>query len=449
MKAMIGPERQGRCKEMSAQTFESTLKIPAHPSFLQMFKIFAKIGILSFGGPAAQISLMHRFLVEENSWLTEKQFLNALSFCMLLPGPEAMQLATYAGWRLHGLKGGLAAGLLFVLPGAAIVLTLAIVYATLGSVPMVSALFLGVKAAVLIIVIEALLRVAKRALKSSIHWMIAGAAFVGLFFLSLPYPLIVFAAGLYGFCFQPRASDDDIAEIKATTSVQKTIFTILVWLVIWLIPIALIDPIFASSLLGTIGTFFSKLAVVTFGGAYAVLAYMAQDVVVQFGWLTAGEMMDGLGLAETTPGPLILVTEFVGFIAAFREGGMAAGLAGAAITLWATFVPCFLWIFAGAPYIDWISTRPRLSGALMAITAAVVGVIMNLSIWFGLHVLFAAVTLEEYGFITLWRPEFASIDWRVALLSAICGLLLLRLHWGIGRVLVLSSLAGWALITLT
>lgn len=433
---------------MTTNTRDTALGTSTHPSFTQIFKIFAKIGILSFGGPAAQISLMHRFLVEENPWLSEKQFLNALSFCMLLPGPEAMQLATYAGWRLHGLKGGLAAGLLFVLPGAFIVLALAIVYASFGSVPLVGALFLGIKAAVLIIVIEALLRVARRALKGSAHWIIAGAAFIGLFFLSLPYPLIIFSAALYGFCFLSNPSEDGIVEVTPTTSLHKTMVTILFWLVIWLVPIALVDQVFASPLLGTIGVFFSKLAVVTFGGAYAVLAYMAQDVVVQFGWLTAGEMMDGLGLAETTPGPLILVTEFVGFIAAFREGGMVAGLTGAAITLWATFVPCFLWIFAGAPYIDWISTRPRLSGALMAITAAVVGVIMNLSIWFGLHVLFKTVTREEYWILTLWRPELASIDWKVVLLSALCGVLLLRLHWGIARVLILSSLSGWLLVSL-
>ena len=420
-------------------TFNST------PTQREAFGVFAKIGLLSFGGPAAQISLMHRFLVDENKWLTEQQYLNALSFCMLLPGPEAMQLATYSGWRLHGIRGGLVAGLLFVVPGALVILALAMIYASFGTVPLVSALFLGVKAAVLIIVIEALLRVAKRALKGTAHWLIALFAFIGIFFLSLPYPLIILAAAIYGFFL----SGGGLVETEESTSIKssfrQTLTTILIGLVVWLGPIIAIDFLFNGSILSTIGGFFSKLAVVTFGGAYAVLAYMGQDVVTKLGWLSAGEMMDGLGLAETTPGPLILVTEFVGYIAAHREGGILLGLAGATITLWATFIPCFLWIFAGAPYIDWISAQPRLRGALQAITAAVVGVILNLSIWFGLHVLFTNVALEKIGILTLWKPELASIDWRVAVLSILCAFLLLKLHWGIVKVLALSAGLGWVL----
>jgi chromate transporter len=416
------------------------------PTRREAFNVFAKIGLLSFGGPAAQISLMHRYLVEEKAWLNEKQFLNGLSFCMLLPGPEAMQLATYTGWRLHGLFGGLIAGLLFVLPGAFIILALAAIYAELGNVPLVGALFLGVKAAVLIIVVEALLRVAKKALKGRDHWIIAALAFVGIFFLSLPYPLIVLIAALYGFALGARGADKDAA-IAVNTSLSQTLRTIAVWLVIWLVPIWLADQVFGTAILGALGIFFSKLAVVTFGGAYAVLAYMAQDVVTQLGWLSAGEMMDGLGLAETTPGPLILVTEFVGFLAAFREGGFWLGVAGAVVTLWATFAPCFLWIFTGAPYIEWIGAQPRLSGALSAITAAVVGVILNLSIWFGLHVLFQNVSLERHGVLTLWRPELASIDWRVLVLSTLCGFLLLKLHWGMVRVLAISAGLGWVMVS--
>jgi chromate transporter len=292
---------------------------------------FARIGLLSFGGPAAQIALMHRVLVDEKAWLSERQFLNALSFCMLLPGPEAMQLATYAGWRLHGVAGGLAAGLLFVLPGAAVVLALAVAYGAYGAAPLTATLFLGIKAAVLAIVIEALLRVAKRALKGPAQWVIAGLAFAGLFLFSLPFPLIIACAAIYGAMFG-RAGDQPAAAPVAASAVS-TARTAFIWLAIWLAPLAALDLLSAAPVLAEVGAFFAKLAVVTFGGAYAVLAYMAQDVVTGFGWLTAGEMMDGLGLAETTPGPLILVTQFVGYLAAFREGGVWLGLAGAAASL--------------------------------------------------------------------------------------------------------------------
>ncbi|MBL4892708.1 MAG: chromate efflux transporter [Rhizobiaceae bacterium] len=411
----------------------------------EMFGTFAKIGFLSFGGPAAQISLMHRIIVEEKGWLSEKQFLNALSFCMLLPGPEAMQLATYSGWRLHGVIGGLIAGLWFVLPGALIVLALAMIYAFFGNVPLVGALFLGVKAAVLIIVIEALLRVSKRALNGRIYWAIAALAFIGIFFLALPYPLIVFLAALFGFFWKSKTTETDNDEKTVSASFSSTIKTVLVWLLLWWIPVLILGQFSDQPILTEIAAFFSKLAVVTFGGAYAVLAYMGQDVVGSFGWLSAGEMMDGLGLAETTPGPLILVTEFVGFLAAFREGGFLLGMIGAIITLWVTFVPCFLWIFAGAPYIEWISAQPRLSGALSAITAAVVGVILNLSVWFGLHVFFKTVTPQKYGLITLWQPDLTSLDWRVVVLSALCAILLLKFHWNLIQVLLISAGLSWLL----
>ncbi|MEH6726518.1 MAG: chromate efflux transporter [Hyphomicrobiales bacterium] len=416
------------------------------PSFHTAFLVFLKIGVLSFGGPAAQIALMHRFLVDEQRWLTEKQFLNALSFCMLLPGPEAMQLATYAGWRLHGTKGGLMAGLLFVLPGAVVIFTLAALYAHFGDVSLVSSLFLGIKAAVLIIVVEALIKVSKRALDGRGHWIIAGLSFVGIFFLALPFPLIVFLAGLFGFLTASSKTDEN--RVAVNVSWKKTVWQIAVWLVIWWVPVFAVGAFSGAPILTEIGAFFSKLAVVTFGGAYAVLAYMAQDVVSQFGWLTAGEMMDGLGLAETTPGPLILVTQFVGFLAAFREGGFWLGAAGAAVTLWVTFVPCFLWIFAGAPYLDWVSDQPRLSGGLSAITAAVVGVILNLSIWFGLHVLFQSVTAHTVGPLKIWQPDVASIDWRVVILTVLCGVLLLRLRWSILCVLLCAALGGWLLATI-
>ena len=412
-----------------------------HPDFFTALRVWLKIGVLSFGGPAAQIALMHKLVVEEKNWLSETQYLNALNFCMLLPGPEAMQLATYAGWRMHGVRGGLAAGLSFVLPGALVVMILSAVYSVYGDISIINALFLGVKAAVVVVVIEALLRVAKRALVQTEHWFIAALAFVGIFFFDLPYPLIVIAAAAFGF-FRGQPDQSAAQAIARPAMAASTLKTVITWLAVWVIPFMLLYILGDQQFLLQLGAFFSKLAVVTFGGAYAVLAYLAQDVVTQFGWLTAAEMMDGLGLAETTPGPLILVTEFVGFIAGFREGGMALGVTAALITLWVTFVPCFLWIFAGAPYIEWISGQSKLKGALSAITAAVVGVILNLSAWFALHVLFASVTATQIGPLSLWIPDWTTLDWRVLLLVVFCAIAILRLHWSLVAVLLMSAIAG-------
>ena len=311
-----------------------------------------------------------------------------------------------------------------------------------------SALFLGVKAAVIIIVIEALLRVARRALLLPEHWLVAALAFVAIFFLALPFPLIIGLAAVFGF-IRARRDDERSTTVNLQVSPLGSLLTTLTWLLIWGLPMLALLAFDEHGLLLEIGVFFSKLAVVTFGGAYAVLAYLGQDVVVQFGWLSAGEMMDGLGLAETTPGPLILVNEFVGFIAAFREGGFYYGVMGAIVTLWVTFTPCFLWIFVGAPYIDWISSQARLRGALTAITAAVVGVILNLSIWFALHVFFTEVSMRSVGPLVLWWPELESLDWRVIVLAVACAIMLLRLHWGISRVLLLASLGGVLLSTLS
>ena len=411
------------------------------PSLAQATRVWCKVGILSFGGPAAQISLMHKQVVDENKWLGEQQFLNALGFCMLLPGPEAMQLATYAGWRLHGVIGGLIAGLLFVLPGAAVIMLLAGIYASYGDVPLVSALFYGVKAAVLVIVLEALIKVSKKALSEKIHWLIAALAFIALFFLSVPYPLIVFSAALYGFFITQKASST-VSERSGTISFRSSVSTIIIWLAIWLLPLLLLSLFGAPEILVKIGQFFSTLAVVTFGGAYAVLAYMAQDVVTQFGWLSAEEMIDALGLAETTPGPLILVTQFVGFLAGFKEGGFWLALSAAVVALWMTFAPCFLWIFTGAPYLEWISGQPRLKNALTAIMAAVVGVILNLSIWFALHVLFADITRVDFGFAHIWWPAFHSIEWLALGLFALSSMLVFKLHWNILKVLPTIAILG-------
>ncbi|MEL6947888.1 MAG: chromate efflux transporter [Pseudomonadota bacterium] len=431
-------------KEPKSQTnldtpLDTAPETPA--SLSDITRVWGRIGLVSFGGPAAQIALMHREIVERHRWLTEQQYLNALSFCMLLPGPEAMQLATYSGWRTHGVVGGLLAGLLFVLPGAAVIMALATLYVLYGSVPLVAALFLGVKAAVVIIVLEALLKVAKRALTGVDQWLIAIVAFVGIFFLNMPFPLLILLAGLYGFWTATRDQD---APPAPRVSSAHLVPTITVWGTIWLLPLALFWLFAPDSLFTDIATFFSTLAIVTFGGAYAVLAYMAQDVVQTSGWLTAGEMMDGLGLAETTPGPLILVTQFVGFLAAAKQGGIVEGVLAALVTLWVTFAPCFLWIFAGAPYVEQLAHQPRLRGALSAITAAVVGVILNLSLWFTLNVFFATVSEEAVGPFRAFVPDVSSLDWRAIVIAlAAAGLLLWR---KMNLLIVLAVCAGLGLL---
>ena len=418
------------------------------PTFAEATKVWARIGCLSFGGPAGQIALMHREIVDERKWLSEQQFLSALNFCMLLPGPEAMQLATYVGWRLHGLRGGLAAGPLFVIPGALVVLALSMLYAAFGKLPMAEAVFVGIKAAVLAIVVEALLRIARRSLKTRTELLIAGLAFVAIYFLSVPFPLIVLAAALVGFF---RATSPAAAHPRPTpahgATIAGTFATAVVWLAIWLLPLLALAAIFGRShTITQLAVFFSKLAVVTFGGAYAVLAYMAQDVVEAYRWLTPGEMLDGLGLAETTPGPLILVTEFVGFLAAHRHGGgnpWAMGLLGAAVTLWATFAPCFLWIFVGAPFIERLESEPRLKAALAAVTAAVVGVILNLTVWFAIHVLFGTVTESFVGPVRLLIPQPGTVSWPAVLLAALAVLLLFGLHRGVITTLTVCAALAW------
>ncbi|WP_103333304.1 chromate efflux transporter [Pseudotabrizicola formosa] len=410
-------------------------------SLSDLARTFARIGILSFGGPAAQIALMHKVLVEERRWLTEKDYLSALSFCMLLPGPEAMQLATWAGWRLHGVKGGLIAGGLFVLPGALVVLALSMAYAAWGQLPLMQALFLGVQAAVIAIVIEALIRVARRALKGTAAYIIAIAAFLGLFVLNLPFPVIILAAGIWGLL---TARGNRMAQAApADTTAPHTAQTLCLWLAVWLLPLA--GLWLHGGLLFDVGWFFSKLAVLTFGGAYAVLAWMTQDVVAVQGWLTTPQMMAGLGLAETTPGPLILVNEFVGFMAGYGAGGWGLGVAAAVVALWMTFVPCFLWIFVAAPYLSRITAAPRLAGALSAIMAAVVGVIANLSVWFALHLMFSRLTPQGFGPVQMLVPDPASLNLTALGLAIVSALLLLGLHRPLWQVLATSALLSVAI----
>lgn len=419
------------------------------PEFREALKTWGLIGVTSFGGPAGQIAMMHKVLVDEKRWLDEKSYLIALNFCTLLPGPEAMQLATYAGWRLHGVKGGLAAGLLFVLPGALIILALSALYASYGSLPLVAAVFTGIKAAVLAIVVEALLRIARRSLKDSAEWGIAALAFFAIYFLKVPFPIIVLAAGLFGVWRGHGQSVPSAAPAAQAPAIAlaATLRTVVIWLAVWIVPLAAVATAYGfDHVLSKLAWFFSKLAVVTFGGAYAVLAYMAQDAVAQYGWLTTGEMLDGLGLAETTPGPLILVTEFVGYLAAYRQGGgtpWLMGVLGACVVLWATFAPCFLWIFAGAPYVERIAGMPRLKSALSAITAAVVGVVLNLSLWFALHVVFRSVPDAAVGPLRFSYPDLASIDAMAAALAVFAAVALFRLHWSI-----IATLAAAAVLSL-
>ena len=423
----------------------------SQPSFADALKTWALIGVTSFGGPAGQIALMHKILVEEKRWLSERTYLIALNFCTLLPGPEAMQLATYAGWRLHGTLGGLAAGLLFVTPGALLILLLSALYAVYGTQPLVSAAFLGIKAAVLAIVIEALLRISRRSLKHGAEWLIAGLAFVAIYFFKVPFPIIVLAAGVTGYLFLHQNPECGSARGCRHTRAfsPDACAPPAIWLAVWLLPLLAIAAIAGMDhVLVKLALFFSKLAIVTFGGAYAVLAYVAQDAVQHYGWLQPGEMLDGLGLAETTPGPLILVTRVRRLsgrdIAAELTYPMLMGVLGALVVLWSTFAPCFLWIFTGAPYIERIASMPRLKSALSAITAAVTGVILNLSVWFALHVIFADVPELVTGPLRFSYPVLTSIDWLAAVLAVLAAVMLFKLHFGMLRVLTLSAVLALA-----
>jgi chromate transporter len=410
------------------------------PSLSELTRVFLRIGLLSFGGPAAQIALMHRERVDEGRWRTEEEYLRALSFCMLLPGPEAMQLATYAGWKLHGTKGGLIAGLLFLGPGALVILALSVIYALYGQAPLAQALLLGVKAAVIAIVVHALIRVAGRALKGATDYLIAALAFAALFLFNLPFPLIIAAAAVWGWLRGRATAPTGLP--GTPPPLADTLRTVLVWGAVWLLPLAAL-AVFEGGLLTRIGLYFSALAVVTFGGAYAVLGRMTQTVVNDFGWVTQAQMIDALGLAETTPGPLILVLQFVGFLAAYPQGGIPLGIAASIVTLWMTFAPCFLWIFAGAPWVDHLTRRPALKSALAAITSAVVGVIACISVWFTLHVLFSSVTMTQSGPLHLPRPDLASFQPEAALLAFGAAALILWRHWPLPPVLALAALASW------
>ncbi|MGV0877815.1 chromate efflux transporter [Martelella sp. FLE1502] len=431
------------------------------PAFGELVSVFARIGLLSFGGPAGQIALMHRIIVDEKRWLPPERYLHALNYCMLLPGPEAQQLATYVGWMLHGVRGGIAAGLLFVLPGFLLIVALAALYATLGDAGWLEAIFMGLKAAVLAIVVQALWRMAGRSLKGPVSVGLAIAAFLALFVFGVAFPVVVLAAGLVGYVFMRRpvsTEADNPPRQDWRRRGVSTVVTLLIWTLIWLLPLFALAPFGGFQTLTDIFGFFVKIALFSFGGAYAVLTYVAQEAVATYHWLTPAEMMDGLALAETTPGPLVLVLCFVGFLAAHGAptfaGPLVSGILGAALTAWAIFVPSFLFIFAGAPYVEDLRRNAALSGALAGIGAAIVGVIANLSLWFALNVLFSSVdrialfSLPPFMRASLIWPDGTSLD-PASLAISVAGIVaLLKFRVGILPLLAGAALAGLAIGTL-
>jgi chromate transporter len=436
-------------------------------SFTEALRVWTRIALLSFGGPAGQIAVMHRILVEEKNWISESRFLHALNYCMLLPGPEAQQLAIYIGWLLHRTAGGIVAGVLFIVPGVISIMALSLIYAAYGNVGIVAALFFGLKAAVLAIVIQAVFRVGKRALRNRIMIGLAAVAFVAIFFFDVPFPVIILVAGVIGF-LGARAGRPEFAAVahgggKGTAAIDRVLGDDLpdhvrptvarslkvsaIWLALWLVPVfALLLTFGQANVFSQIAVFFSKMAMVTFGGAYAVLAYVAQQAVENYHWVQPREMLDGLGMAETTPGPLIMVLQFVGFMAAFRDPGtlspILAGALGGMLATWVTFTPCFLWIFLGAPFIEAMQGNKSLAGALSAVTAAVVGVILNLSIWFAIHTLFReAIPVQSFG-LSVGLPVVSSVDIPALMLAAAAAVAIFRFNVGMLYVLAGSCLAG-------
>ena len=443
--------------------------VPGHGvTFGEAFRVWLRVACLSFGGPAGQIAVMHRIIVEEKKWISESRFTHALNYCMLLPGPEAQQLATYIGWLMHRTAGGLMAGGLFIVPGIISIMALSIVYAEWGDVGIVSAAFFGLTAAVLAIVVEAVVRISKRSLKTPIMRAMAAMAFVAIFFFAVPFPIIIIVAGAIGYAGaimgnpafvaagHGKAGQDsdsllgsDLPEHTLPSS-ARAIRVSAVWISLWLIPVATVLIIAGpDSVFSSIAVFFSKMAVVTFGGAYAVLAYVAQQAVDTYHWVTPGEMLNGLGMAETTPGPLIMVLQFVGFMGAFRSPGtfspLVAGACGGLLATWVTFAPCFLWIFLGAPYIEKLRTNKALSGALSAITAAVVGVVLNLAIWFAIHTIFRKTVAVNAYSISFDAPVLSSVDVWSLLLGLAAAVAIFRLKIGMIQTLVACCVSGMVL----
>ncbi|MDB6058420.1 MAG: chromate transporter, partial [Verrucomicrobiales bacterium] len=426
-------------------------------TFKEAFRFWLKLGFISFGGPTGQIAIMHAELVDNKRWISDSRFLHALNYCMLLPGPEAQQLAIYVGWLLHRTLGGIVAGALFVLPSMFILWGLSYVYVAYGNVGWIAAVFYGLKPAVLAIVASAVIRIGKKALKNGVMWTIAAVAFVTIFFFKVPFPAIILSAGLIGLiggrfwkdtffvighgkagAEQTVISDTEASPQHTKPSLARALKVCAVCLLLWWIPIALLHAWLGSGhALVREGIFFSKASMVTFGGAYAVLPYVSQQAVENYHWLNGAQMLDGLGLAETTPGPLIMVLQFVGFVGGWNQPGqlspLAAATLGALITTWATFVPCFLWIFLGAPYIEHLRGNVKLTTSLSAITAAVVGVVLNLAVWFGLNILF---------------PQHGHVDWFAVVVAVTALFGIVKWKWGVIPVVIGAGLVGLSFRTL-
>ncbi len=461
--AAVSPPGGFADPDSDAAAVAAVMQVPRLVPFGEAVRTWARVAALSFGGPAGQIALMHRVLVDEKEWISEERFLHALNYCMLLPGPEAQQLATYIGWLLHRTRGGLVAGTLFILPGFIAILALSILYAEYQQSGAVQALFFGLKPAVMAIVVEAVLRIGRRVLKNGVMASLAVLSFVGIFFFGVPFPVLILSAAVIGY-IGGRVRPDRFVVIKghggssvaAESTAEAVVHSVnpswrrslritALFLTLWFGPlVALWLSLGANSVLVQEGIFFSKAAVVTFGGAYAVLAYIAQQAVERFGWLQPGEMLDGLGMAETTPGPLIMVVQFVGFMGAYRNPGpfdpLVAGILGSLVTTWVTFVPCFFWIFLGAPYIERLRGNRNLTAALSAVTAAVVGVIANLAVWFSLHTLFGRVHTESIAGMRLLLPDLATISWPACAVAVLA--FLLTFYWKAGMALTLATSAA-------
>ena len=448
---------------------------PRTVPFSEALRVWTRVALQSFGGPAGQIAVMHRILVDEKNWIDEERFLHALNYCMLLPGPEAQQLATYVGWLLHGVRGGLVAGLLFILPGFLSILALSVLYVAFHDVGVVAALFFGLKAAVLAVVVQAVVRIGRRVLRNGVMSSIAVAAFVAIFVFDVPFPLVIAAAasiGIVGERVAPRVfvviRGHAPARVEAAgsspvldafegappeytrPSLVRALRVTLVCGTSWVVPVlALFVVRGADDVFSQEAIFFSKTAVVTFGGAYAVLTYIAQQAVERYAWLAPGEMLDGLGMAETTPGPLIQVVQFVGFMGAYRHAGaldpLVAGVLGSVLTTWVTFVPCFFWIFLGAPFIEALRGNTRLNAALSTITAAVVGVVGNLALWFALHTVFGVVHERQFGPMRLFVPELET--WEPLALALAAGAFVAMFRFRLGMLTVLGASAGLGMLT--
>lgn len=426
-------------------------------------KVWALVALQSFGGPAGQIAVMQRALVDERRWIGRGRFLHALNFCTLLPGPEAQQLAVYIGWLLNGVRGGLIAGSLFVLPGAVAIFALSAVYVAFGTTTVVAAVFAGVGPAVLAIVAQALVRVASRALARRALVLLAVSAFVALAVFAVPFPLVVLAAGLLGWLMgrhrpgaltvraaaedgpAPLIADDSLHAEQPRLARSAKVFA--VGLVAWAIPVALVALLTGTDSTPTAeGLFFSGTALVTFGGAYAVLSYVAQRAVEDYGWLGPREMVRGLALAETTPGPLIMVVQFVAFLGAYRDPGSlnpwVAATVGALLTTWVTFVPSFTLVFLGAPYVERLRRNRTVADALAGVTAAVVGVIANLALYFAIHTLFGEAERIDWGPVRPEVPDLTTLRPVAVVIALLAALMLFRLRWSVLRTLGVCALLG-------